>query len=244
MSGKAIDAGVVGLPEAKSVRWSHVMPGMLRGRFPAAKSTRTTRKAEATGNPEETGSATKMVPCSTGGVPIRDTESMPGRPGTSGRATASRSTIFLKGSSRVSMCTAMDAGWIMLLEDDALSDRRIRQACVGAGIETEIRSCAEAADALPTLQRSSQLPVLLLLSHEHGAIRGLDFLAQLRRRSEFDGLPAFLLAQDLTCEDVALGLRLGVIHFLQRTRDMHAAIHEMRVVGNYLERKLGVRSAA
>jgi CheY-like chemotaxis protein len=102
---------------------------------------------------------------------------------------------------------------ILVVDDDPALQKLVVSLINRAGMETV--SAVNAHEAAASL-KAEPLPDLILLDLMLPEISGIDFLKQIRTKSEYDGLPVIILSALADPEQIREGLDSGADRYLTK----------------------------
>lgn len=102
---------------------------------------------------------------------------------------------------------------ILVVDDDPALQKLVVSLIHRAGMETV--SAVNAHEAAAAL-KAEQLPDLILLDLMLPEISGIEFLKQIRGKSEYDGLPVIILSALADPEQIREGLDSGADRYLTK----------------------------
>lgn len=111
----------------------------------------------------------------------------------------------------------MEAKSILLVEDDELDVISVDRSLKKINLEIELHTAYNGIEALSMLkgeQRLDPLPDIILLDLNMPKMNGLEFLSELRKDKEFDGIKVFVMTTSNEEQDRVATEKLGISGYI------------------------------
>jgi CheY-like chemotaxis protein len=101
---------------------------------------------------------------------------------------------------------------VMVVEDEDLLLKAISKKLEIAG--KKVVPCISGQQALDTLNRADELPIVIWLDYYLKDMNGLDFMSQLKKNPDWAKIPVMVVSNSATTDKVTQMLALGVKKYI------------------------------
>lgn len=126
-----------------------------------------------------------------------------------------------------------DRRTVLLVEDDSVDQMTVKRAFRDAKITNRLDIAENGLEALDLLRGNAGLPCLILLDLNMPKMNGIEFLQELRKDEQLQGLPVVVLTTSREESDKIESFRLNVAGYMIKPVDYHQFVETIRTIDLY-----------
>lgn len=126
-----------------------------------------------------------------------------------------------------------DRRTVLLVEDDSVDQMTVKRAFRDAKITNRLDIVENGLEALDLLRRNADVPCLILLDLNMPKMNGIEFLQELRKDKQLQGLPVVVLTTSREESDKIESFRLNVAGYMIKPVDYHQFVETIRTIDLY-----------
>lgn len=126
-----------------------------------------------------------------------------------------------------------DRRTVLLVEDDSVDQMTVKRAFRDARITNRLDIAENGLEALDLLRGNAGLPCLILLDLNMPKMNGIEFLQELRKDEQLQGLSVVVLTTSREESDKIESFRLNVAGYMIKPVDYHQFVETIRTIDLY-----------
>jgi CheY-like chemotaxis protein len=122
---------------------------------------------------------------------------------------------------------------ILLIEDDFIEVMKINRTISTLSLSHNIMEANNGEEAMEVLEKTSQLPDIILLDLHMPKINGIEFLIMMKSKVELRHIPVIILTTSSNHKDLKECYKIGISGYIVKPLKYEHYVEKIRVVLDY-----------